>query len=77
MNEFEIAKKLRDCLLQLVEGKATERKKQVENLKVYLTQPAYLQHLNKSSLKGRNASEAGIVYISWQKVFSKIKDYIE
>ncbi|XP_035230931.1 serine-protein kinase ATM-like isoform X2 [Stegodyphus dumicola] len=77
MNEFEIAKKLRDCLLQLVEGKATERKKQVENLKVYLTHPAYLQHLNKSSLKGRNASEAGIVYISWQKVFSKIKDYVE
>lgn len=49
----------------------------MENLCKYLKHPAYLRHLNKSSAKGSNVAERGTIAITWNKVFSKIKDYIE
>ncbi|XP_054719337.1 serine-protein kinase ATM-like [Uloborus diversus] len=76
MDDYEVAKRLRDCLVQLIEGKATEKKKQVDNLKTYLKQNQYVQHMNRSSAKGK-VREHGALYITWGKCFGRIKDYIE
>ncbi|KAG8185655.1 hypothetical protein JTE90_008926 [Oedothorax gibbosus] len=77
MNEYEIGRKLRDCLLQLVEGKVTEQKKQVDDLILYLTQAPYIRHLNSNSIKKKNPSHSqGAPTITWKIVFRRIKDFI-
>ncbi|XP_042907102.1 serine-protein kinase ATM isoform X1 [Parasteatoda tepidariorum] len=79
MGDF-IEVKLRDCLQQLINGKATDRKKQVDALKNYLTQAAYTQYLTRSSTLKRNAPNQphhGSILITWKIVFHKIKSYLE
>ncbi|GFX22493.1 hypothetical protein TNCV_2784301 [Trichonephila clavipes] len=78
MSEQEITRKLKVCLQQLVEGKALERKKRVDELKLLLKQTVYTQYLNRSTARKKNGSQhSADIRITWKAVFSKIKEYIE